>query len=779
MASVASTASSTKETTNYARLCRLLVDIGTQALRDTLDAIHAPANLPTVLAANKPTLQSLRNKKIINPIQWGKLFPVIPTSVSSRDFDTTLLMVVLRNLSGLTAPLTGWDALPAVTDLSKEADIARVKYFRNTVYSHAEKASVDDIKFNDYWRDIRDTLVRLGGITYEAAIDNLRNECMDPKVEDHYTKLLGEWKKDEDNIKDQLNEIKKRLDTLTAPEEAIDQGQSHQPRNQISCGVSTCKESFHVNKPLDLYCHKCQACFCPRCGQSAHGRVVQGNTDHSQSTTRGKGLVEAEQGAEANFTIITRDSRERLFYDEREQVTVTVSSQTGNEEEPRSVVRPSPHSGESQPHQPRNQISCGVTTCKESFHVNKPLDLYCHKCQACFCPRCGQSAHGRVVQGNTDHSQSTTRGKGLVEAEQGAEANFTIITRDSRERLFYDEREQVTVTVSSQTGNEEVQVVDCKDGHYRVCYKPKSVGRHDIEIRVNGWSLTGSPWKVEVKPHQYKVVRSSGSGELSGPYCIAKNEITGDIAVADYINKRVQVFDKDMKHVKTIIGGKADSQRWANIGCPVSVAFSKSNDIMVTHEQFRSQNKKLSVITDRGLFIEHFTKHLIKAHHVFVKTEDGHVIVCDEGDRKIKEISSDGKELLLAFSAPDSEVNPSFPYFYRGMFFVSYMRAHCVKVFDKKGVFLYNIGNEGSGEGKLRYPEGLSVDFCGNLIVCDASGFDQNLHRSGVLKMFTLDGAFLTSFGEDTFKVPWIVSSCNNGELLVADVVGDSVHILR
>ncbi|XP_022778109.1 uncharacterized protein LOC111319623 isoform X1 [Stylophora pistillata] len=656
MASVASTASSTKETTNYARLCRLLVDIGTQALRDTLDAIHAPANLPTVLAANKPTLQSLRNKKIINPIQWGKLFPVIPTSVSSRDFDTTLLMVVLRNLSGLTAPLTGWDALPAVTDLSKEADIARVKYFRNTVYSHAEKASVDDIKFNDYWRDIRDTLVRLGGITYEAAIDNLRNECMDPKVEDHYTKLLGEWKKDEDNIKDQLNEIKKRLDTLTAPEEAIDQGQSHQPRNQISCGVSTCKESFHVNKPLDLYCHKCQACFCPRCGQSAHGRVVQGNTDHSQSTTRGKGLVEAEQGAEANFTIITRDSRERLFY---------------------------------------------------------------------------------------------------------------------------DEREQVTVTVSSQTGNEEVQVVDCKDGHYRVCYKPKSVGRHDIEIRVNGWSLTGSPWKVEVKPHQYKVVRSSGSGELSGPYCIAKNEITGDIAVADYINKRVQVFDKDMKHVKTIIGGKADSQRWANIGCPVSVAFSKSNDIMVTHEQFRSQNKKLSVITDRGLFIEHFTKHLIKAHHVFVKTEDGHVIVCDEGDRKIKEISSDGKELLLAFSAPDSEVNPSFPYFYRGMFFVSYMRAHCVKVFDKKGVFLYNIGNEGSGEGKLRYPEGLSVDFCGNLIVCDASGFDQNLHRSGVLKMFTLDGAFLTSFGEDTFKVPWIVSSCNNGELLVADVVGDSVHILR
>ena len=214
MASAPPSASSTKETTNYARLCRLLVDIGTQALRDTFDAIHAPGNLHSVLAAKKPTLQYLRKKKIINQIQWRKLFPAIPNLVSSHDFDTTLLMVLLRNLCGLTAPLTGWDALPVVTDLSREADIARVKYFRNTVYGHAKNASVDDVKFNDHQRDIRDTLVRLGGVTYKTAIDDLRNECMDPEIEDCYMELLGEWKRDDDNIKDQLNEIMKKLDAL-------------------------------------------------------------------------------------------------------------------------------------------------------------------------------------------------------------------------------------------------------------------------------------------------------------------------------------------------------------------------------------------------------------------------------------------------------------------------------------------------------------------------------------------------------------------------------------
>ena len=222
MASAAPTASSSKETTNYARLCRLLVDVGAQALRDTFDAIHAPANLHTVLAANKTTLQSLRARKIINATQWGKLFPAIPSSVSSSNFDTTLLMVLLRNLCGLHSPATGWDTLPAVTDVILEADIARVKYFRNTVYAHADHASVDDATFNTCWQDIRDTLVRLGGVQYRAAIDSLETECMDPEIEDHYKELLSQWKKDEDNIKDELKEIgteirnvMKKLDDLT------------------------------------------------------------------------------------------------------------------------------------------------------------------------------------------------------------------------------------------------------------------------------------------------------------------------------------------------------------------------------------------------------------------------------------------------------------------------------------------------------------------------------------------------------------------------------------
>ena len=223
MACAAPAAPSTKETTNYARLCRLLVELGTHALRETFDSIHAPATLHTVLAGKKTVLQSLRSRKNINPTQWGKLFPSIPASVSSASFDVTLLVILLRNICRLVAPTTGWDALPAAIDVSREADIARIKYFRNTVYAHAKHASVDDATFKSHWQGIRESLVRLGGVQYRAAIDHLETECMDPEAEEHYIGLLEQWKKDEDNVKELLESIgsdmsnvMKRLDEITS-----------------------------------------------------------------------------------------------------------------------------------------------------------------------------------------------------------------------------------------------------------------------------------------------------------------------------------------------------------------------------------------------------------------------------------------------------------------------------------------------------------------------------------------------------------------------------------
>ena len=203
MASAAPTSPSTKETTNYARLCRLLVAVGSQVLRDTFDKIHPPGSLGTVLSSSSVhcTLKSLRKKRVLTPLQWDRLYPMDKTSVSSQGFDITLLMVLLRSISGLAPPATGWDKLPPQADKTLEADIVRLKYHRNTVYGHASETSVDDATFNQYWIDIEDALVILGGKKYQNTIDDLRNECMDPDLEVHYQELLEQWVLEEVRIK--------------------------------------------------------------------------------------------------------------------------------------------------------------------------------------------------------------------------------------------------------------------------------------------------------------------------------------------------------------------------------------------------------------------------------------------------------------------------------------------------------------------------------------------------------------------------------------------------
>ena len=208
MSSAAPSFPSTKQANNYERLCRLLVDVGWQVLRETFDKVCPTGSLHLALADPQihAQLKSLRKKIVLSTPQWRKLYPVIKSSVSSRDFDSTLLVILLRKICGLVPPTTGWSNCPLVTDATLAADIARIQFYRNTVYRHACDASVDDTAFSSYWKEIKDTLVRLGGAYYRDAIDEFENEIMDLEFEGHYQELLKQWVEDGNSIEDKLEE---------------------------------------------------------------------------------------------------------------------------------------------------------------------------------------------------------------------------------------------------------------------------------------------------------------------------------------------------------------------------------------------------------------------------------------------------------------------------------------------------------------------------------------------------------------------------------------------
>ena len=371
---------------------------------------------------------------------------------------------------------------------------------------------------------------------------------------------------------------------------------------------------------------------------------------------------------------------------------------------------------------------------------------------------------GHVIVKHADSSKSVAGGKGLTGAEMDTETNFTVTINDEEGNQFYHEDDQMNVSVADPQGEFlEKEITDYKDGSYTVSYKPKNVGIHVVAIDVNGQALVGCPWKVEVAPYQYHSLFEFGSsgrqqGQFDWPVSIAVSKKTGNIAVADSDNKRIQLFKPDGSYLREF-GHDGDE----NLNNPKSVAFTTSGFVTVL------DSSKIFMFDESGSFINSMeNKQLINPSSISVGQND-QLIVCDKGDKKIKILSPGGTTLLRSFCAPDCDTSPEFAIYHQNKIFVSYFEAHCIKVFSTGGHFAYNIGNKVTSIAPL----GLATDKYDNLIICD-------FHNKR-LQLFTLDGTFVSKIeqGIDEAAAPYAVAVSNDNHVFMIDILGHSIHVFQ
>ena len=193
-----------QEKANFTRLSRLLVDKGCEALRKTLDAIHPPASLNTVLNTNRSVLLKLK-PRVINFTQWNSLFPPSGNPPDVKTFDITLLTVLLRNICGLHPPATGWNTMPPNTDNSPAANITRIKLLRNEVYAHVSSTEIDNPTFETLWQQVSKTLVALKVPVKE--INDLET-CPLSSEEEIYIQKLQDWYIKDEECKDLIVDLK-------------------------------------------------------------------------------------------------------------------------------------------------------------------------------------------------------------------------------------------------------------------------------------------------------------------------------------------------------------------------------------------------------------------------------------------------------------------------------------------------------------------------------------------------------------------------------------------
>ena len=219
---------------NFQRLTRLLITGGTALLRELFDMFCPPNDLPKLLK-NPTIMNHLKAAKLTKP-ERDCLYPSMGVYGKSVEFDVTLLFRLLRALCGLIPPATGWDALPVTSDYSLEADLARIKYYRNTIYGHvSQNMEISDAtEFLSLWKEISEALVRIAGhishekkTEWQKAIDNFLTDPLTDEDKRNVEELLTWYRSDV--------EVKKSIEKLeTTTQEMKEQmGELHQSVDQL------------------------------------------------------------------------------------------------------------------------------------------------------------------------------------------------------------------------------------------------------------------------------------------------------------------------------------------------------------------------------------------------------------------------------------------------------------------------------------------------------------------------------------------------------------------
>ena len=211
----------TDEKANFQRLQRLLMGGGLALLREVFDAIHPPASLPAVLGnpVVESKLKTLKRKRVFTHPEWNSLYyPRGPgTYGKSADFDISLLLKLLRTICSLTPPITGWNTLPNSTDHSLEADLVRIRSYRNTIYGRYSSIEITNADFEKLWREISEALLRIASSISSAkrdewkkSIEKFFHEPLTPYAKECVDELRQWYLMDIDTI-EKVDEKMKRM----------------------------------------------------------------------------------------------------------------------------------------------------------------------------------------------------------------------------------------------------------------------------------------------------------------------------------------------------------------------------------------------------------------------------------------------------------------------------------------------------------------------------------------------------------------------------------------
>ncbi|KAL3882979.1 hypothetical protein ACJMK2_029280 [Sinanodonta woodiana] len=201
------------ETTHFARICRIVVDVFRDILWQVLTKEVTPADLPIQVQNYQNKLKCLDGKIKTWLVGISHSSSEIP---SAEKFDVSSLYTLIRNLCiTIPTPTTQWGYPPPAGGITLGDDIERVREFRNNLYGHATQAKIDAAYFNNICSDIIDVVSRFDvyfkaycksmKCDFKSDIQTILTCSMDKTLEDKYIEKLKKIDVLVDDVEEQVD----------------------------------------------------------------------------------------------------------------------------------------------------------------------------------------------------------------------------------------------------------------------------------------------------------------------------------------------------------------------------------------------------------------------------------------------------------------------------------------------------------------------------------------------------------------------------------------------
>ena len=313
------------------------------------------------------------------------------------------------------------------------------------------------------------------------------------------------------------------------------------------------------------------------------------------------------------------------------------------------------------------------------------------------------------------------------------------------------------------------------DGTYTVLFPKLYLGKCKVVIMVNGQPISEELACLRVTEEDTAHTPESAS-ELYFPerpsflrgIAISKD---GVVCVSDREKHTIHIFDAHLKHARCI---KNKGDKEGQLKSPRNLAFSKDGELIV------ACTDRIDVLTLDGQFVRRFgfegDGKVSDACDIAVRS-NGQVYIADYGNDRIAVYEEDGSFLYSIGeqgTGPGKLTGPKGVAFYKDeKLVVSDHGNNRLQVFTPEGVYISEFGSYGTGMGQFNHPLSLAVTDEGYLLVPEYNNNRISIHTLTGKPLLTWNG---NESPRGPFNRPTAIAMRNTGECFVVETTG--VHVL-